>query len=160
MERMRLGLWSHESWHSALFLVLGTWCRTKSSSSPWEAVYQKYINHRISVMVFFFRFPLLLVQLHIVRKTKLFLRNRLRGTALFEEKEITAKGVSENQPDVRWVNEADVGWKRSCRAAIKKMLWRTRVIFLLSVWQQKMVILWGHGNVCSMDMVFLAITCT
>lgn len=56
----------------------------------------------------FFRLPLSSVQLKVIGKIKCFLRNHLQRTALFEENEMTAKGVSENLPDAGLVSEADL----------------------------------------------------
>lgn len=39
-----------------------------------------------------------------------------------EDNEMTAKVVSENQPDAGLASKTDVGWKKRCNAAMKNML--------------------------------------
>lgn len=58
-------------------------------------------------------FPLLAVQLGIREKTKCFLRNHLRETALFKENKMAPTVVSENHPDEGIVSEADID-ERGC----------------------------------------------
>lgn len=97
--------WTVSPWKWLFSFVPAAETETGLGVQLHKAMYQKGIH---ACHGGFFRFPLLAVQLNVTGKIKCFLRNHLRRTALFEENEMTAKVVSENQPDAGLVSEADL----------------------------------------------------